>query len=196
MLLPRFLCIVVRTRGIDNFAVNWYHNDTNGGTTKLNSGTTVLISGLYLITLSLKNPFNENSTGEYFCQVTNTTGIDKTPLKPSNKLFIQEPAYYRGLSPCPSVVLDRTPTVKCADLNIITTKTNKPQVPSPFICQSSIPADNKPEIVWIAGFVTVSILALVLLLILLACTTMITFKKCKHNFSEDNKSGRHILKKQ
>lgn len=193
--MPRFLCIVVRTRGTNKLIVSWYHNDTKGGTTKLNSGITVSISGLYFTTLSLKNPFNESSTGEYFCQVTNTTGFEKIPLKPSNKLFIQEPAYYQGLSPCPSVVFDSTPTVKCADLNSIATKTNKHQVPSPFICQSSISANNKPEIVWIAGFVAVSILALVLLLILLACTTiMITFKKCKHNLSEDNKSGRHILK--
>ena len=192
------LCVLVRASGEDTFSVDWYHNNTNGSVTKIATNGITLDSTIY-VTRLVFDSFNESTIGEYFCQATNTTDNDSMELNPSNKLYIQEPEFYQGAYPCPPVVLDSTPTVKCADLNssklTATILSSLPlssataKTTALFSCSptTAVSMDSDSEVRWIVGFVVVLFLALLLLLILLICIIMIICRKYQTNLSSMSK---------
>ena len=200
------LCVLVRASGEDTFSVAWYHNNTNGSVTMIPTYNITLDSTIY-ITRLVFDLFNESMIGEYFCQATNTTDNDSESLNPSNKLYIQEPESYQGVSPCPSVVLDSTPTVKCADLTsskltptllsslLLSSATTK--TTTLFSCSPTtvISMDSNREVGWIVGFVVTLLLALLLLLILLICLVMIICRKYQKNLSSMSKCSKLTLNK-
>lgn len=199
------LCVLVRASGEDTFSVAWYHNNTNGSVTMIATYNITLDSTIY-ITRLVFDSFNESMIGEYFCQAINTTNNDSESLNPSNKLYIQEPESYQGVSPCPSVVLDSTPTVKCADLTSskltptllsslpLSTSTTKTTT---FSCSPTtvISMNSNREVGWIVGFVVTLLLALLLLLILLICLLMIICRKYQKNLSSMSKYSKLTLNK-